>query len=140
MAFALQLAKTASKMKRAIEEVKSAPNVARELIEKLVMLETACQLIGFHLERRETLPGHHSSASPDIISNALAQCLSRIEDLEQLVSPSSPSNSVTGTPGPRFDTASRLRLVLRKDRIRSLVQDIDRVISLLQFVIQVDMW
>lgn len=140
VAFALQLAKTASKVKKAVEEIKSAPREARELIERLVMLETACQLIGFHLERRETLPGHSSSAFPDIISKALAQCSARIEDLEKILSSSSSSNSPAGTPLSKFDTASRLRLVLRKDRISSLVHEIDRVISLLQFVIQVDMW
>lgn len=140
VAFALQLAKTASKVKRAVEEVKSAPKVARELIERLVMLETACQLIGFHLERRETLPGYHSSAYPDIISDTLAQCLTRIEDLERVISSSSTGDSVVGMPGLKLDTASRLRLLLRKDKISSLVQEIDRVISLLQFVIQVDMW
>lgn len=140
VAFALQLAKAASKVKRAVEEVKSAPKEARELIERLVMLETTCQLIGFHLERRETLPGPSLSASPDVISKALAQCLVRIQDLEMLVLSSSSSDSLSGTPRSKFDTASRLRLVLRKDKIGSLVQEIDRVISLLQFVIQVDMW
>lgn len=140
VAFALQLAKTASQVKKAVEDVKSAPKVARELIERLVMLETACQLIGFHLERRDTLPGHPSSASLDIISKALAQCLVRIQDLEQVIPSSGPADSAAGTPLPKFDTASRLRLVLRREKISSLIQEIDRVISLLQFVIQVDMW
>lgn len=140
VAFALQLAKTASKVKKAVEEIKSAPREARELIERLVMLETACQLIGFHLERRETLPGHSSSAFPDIISKALVQCLVRIQDLEQVLSSSSTGDPVSGTPRFKFDAASRLRLVLRKEKISSLIQEIDRVISLLQFVIQVDMW
>lgn len=140
VAFALQLAKTAGKVKQAVEEFKSAPKEARELIERLVMLETTCQLIGFHLERRETLPGHSSSASPDIMSKARVQCLVRIQDLEQLLSSSSPGDSVSGTPRLKFDTASRLRLVLRKEKIGSLIQEIDRVISLLQFMIQVDMW
>lgn len=140
VAFALQLGKTACKIKKAVEELKSAPKEARELIERLVLLETTCQLIGFHLERRETLPGHSSSTSPEITSKALAQCLIRIQDLEQIVSSSNPGDSVAGTPRLKFDTASRLRLVLRKERINSLIQEIDRIISLLQFVIQVDMW
>lgn len=140
VAFAVQLAKTAAKVKRAVEEVKSAPREARELIERLVMLETTCQLISFHLERRETLPGRSLSASRDIISKALAQCLVRIQDLEQVLSSSSTGDPISGTPQLKFDTASRLRLVLRKEKITSLIQKIDRVISLLQFVIQVDMW
>lgn len=140
IAFALQLAKAASKVKRAVEEIKSAPKEAEELIERLLILETTCQLIGSHLERRETLPGHSLSASPDIISKALAQCLVRMQDLEKIVSSSSLNESLAGTTRSKFDTASRLRLILRKDRIGSLVQEIDRVISLMQFVIQVDMW
>lgn len=140
VAFALQLAKTAAKVKKAVEEVKSAPKEAKELIERLVMLETTCQLVGFHLERREMLPGHSSSTSPDIISKALAQCLVRIQDLEQMVSSSIPGDSVSGTPRVKFDTTSRLRLVLRKEKISSLIREIEHVISLLQFVIQVDMW
>lgn len=125
---------------RRVEICPKGGYLGRELIERLVLLETTCQLIGFHLERRETLPGHSSSTSPEIISKALAQCLIRIQDLEQIVSSSNPGDSVAGTPRLKFDTASRLRLVLRKERISSLIQEIDRVISLLQFVIQVDMW
>jgi len=140
VAFAFQLAKTASKVKSAIEEVKSAPKEARELIERLVMLETACQLVGLHLERRQTLASNSLSPSLDIISKALAQCLPKVQELEQMLSKMSSSDGPARTSRPKFDTVSRLRLVLRKDKISSLVQEIDRVISLLQFVIQVDMW
>lgn len=140
VAFALQLAKTASQVKKAVEEVKSAPKEASELIERLVILETTCQLIGFHLERRETLSGHSSSVSPDIILKILAQCLVRIQDLEQIVSSSIPGDSVAGTPRFKSDTASRLRFVLRKNKITFLILEIDRVVSLLKFMIQVDMW
>ena len=140
VAFTLQLAKTASKVKTAVEEIKSAPKEASDLIERLAMLETACELIGFHLQRRETLQDHPSPASLTIISKALAQCLARVQGLEQILSALSSSDALPRTPRPKFDTISRLRLVLCKDKISSLVQEIDRVISLLQFVIQVDMW
>lgn len=140
MAFAFQMAKMASIVKRAVEEVKSAPRKATELIEKLEMLETACHLIGFHLERRETLSDHSSTASMDTISKAHAQCLVKIQNLEQELSTLSPSDSLTPLPPSKVGTASRLRLVLHKDKISSLVKEIDCVISLLQFVIQVDTW
>lgn len=139
VAFAFQMAKTASKVKRAVEEVRSAPKEARKLVERLVMLETACQLIGFHLERRETLP---TPASPtkDILSKALGQFLVRARELEQILLDLGACNGLNQTPWPKFGTVSRMRLVLRKDKISFLVQEIDRVISLLQLVIQVDMW
>lgn len=140
VAFALQLAKTAYQVKRVIEEVKSAPREAKELIGRLVILETACQAIGLHLKRRETQLGNSSPAFPDIISTALAQCLVRIQDLQQTVSSSSPGDSAVGTPRFKIGIASRLRLILRKEKIDSLIQEIDRIISLLQFVIQVDKW
>lgn len=139
VAFAFQFAKTASKVKRAMEEVRSAPKEARELIERLAMLETACQLIGFHLERRKTLP---TPASPalDILSVALGQFLAKARELEQILSDLSACTGLNQTPWSKFGTVSRVRIVLRKDKISFLVREIDRVISLLQFVIQVDMW
>lgn len=140
MVFAFQMAKTASVVKRAVEEVKSAPREATELIERLVKLETACHLIGPHLERRKALPDHYSTASMDIISRSLAQCLVKIQNLEQVLSTLSPSDTMAPAPPSRFDIGSRLRLVLHKNKIGSLVKEIDRVISLLQFAIQVDMW
>lgn len=140
MSFAFQMAKTASIVKRAVEEVKSAPRKATELIERLEMLETACHLIGFHLERRETLSDRCSTAPMDTISNALGQCLARVQNLEQVLSTLNPSDELTPMPPSKVGTISRLRLVLHKDKISSLVKEIDCVISLLQFVIQVDMW
>lgn len=140
VAFAFQLAKTASKVKNAVEEIKSAPKEARELIERLTMWETSCRLIGFHLERRENLLNSSSPTSLDIISRALAQYLAKAQDLEQMLSILSASNGLNQTSQSKFGAGSRLRLILRKDKIISLVQEIDRVISLLQFVIQVDMW
>lgn len=140
MAFAFQMAKTASIVKRAVEEVKSAPQKATELIERLATLETACHLIGLHLERRETLSDHSSTASMDTISKALARCLVKVQNLEQVLSTLRPSDALTPVPPSKFDTVSRLRLVLHKDKISSLVKEIDCVLSLLQFVIQVDTW
>lgn len=140
VAFALQLAKTASKVKKAVEDIKSAPNEAKELIERLVMLETACELIGFHLQRRETLPDYSGSASLDIISKALAPLPARIQELEQMLLSLSSSNALARTPRSKFDTISRVRLVLHKDKLSSLIREIDRVTSLLHFAIQVDMW
>lgn len=139
VAFAFQLAKTASKVKRAMEEVRSAPKEARELIERLAMLETTCELIGFHLERRDTLP-NPASPTLDILSKALGQFLAKAQELEQILLDLSACNELNQTPWPKFGTVSRVRLVLRKDKIIFLVQEIDRVISLLQFVIQVDIW
>lgn len=76
----------------------------------------------------------------DIISRALAQCLVKIQNLEQMLSTSSPSDALAPAPPSKFNIVSRLRLVLHKDKISSLVKEIDSVISLLQFVIHVDMW
>lgn len=140
VAFAFQLAKTASKVKKAVEVIKFALKEARELIERLAMLEAACQLIGFHLEQRESLQKTSSPPSLNIISQALAQFLAKAQVLEQMLSALSASDGLNQIPQSKFGTVSRLRLVLGKDKISSMVQEIDRVISLLQFMIQVDMW
>lgn len=142
VAFAFQLAKTASKVRKAVEEIKSAPKEARDLIDRLIMLETACQIVTAHLDRRKALANQSLPPSLDIISRALAQLLAKAQELEQMLSSFSSSSRSTSTLRHKLDTAgaSRVRLVLRKDKINSLVQEIDRVTSQLQFLIQVDMW
>lgn len=140
VAFTLQMAKMASSVREAVEHFKCAPKEATELVERLTMLETACELIRFHLERRHTLPEYSFPASLGIITKALAQCHTRMESLAKMMSSLNLSSSHERLLFPTSDTVARLRLVLRKDRTKSMIADIDHVISLLQFIINVDMW
>ncbi|KAG8161627.1 hypothetical protein KVR01_008614 [Diaporthe batatas] len=130
--FFFQLAKTASKVKTAVEEVKSAPKEARKLVERLTKLQTLGLLIGGHLERRASMPNCSSSPSLDILSTSLAQCLAKTQELEQIL-------SKLLIPQSKFSTSSRLRLVLRKEKLNSLVQEINSAISDLELFILVDM-
>ncbi|POS79576.1 hypothetical protein DHEL01_v202022 [Diaporthe helianthi] len=141
VAFAFQLAKTASKVRTAMEEMNSAPRDAKDLIERLKMLETACELISAHLEGRKALPNYSLSPSFGLITKAMTQFLGKAEELEQMLANLTSSNGSTGSLRARLDAAgvSRLRFVLRKDKINNMVQDIDRVMLLLQFVMQADM-
>ncbi|KAK2605471.1 hypothetical protein N8I77_008305 [Diaporthe amygdali] len=135
----MSMAKMASSVREAVEHFKSAPKEAIELVERLNMLETACELIRFHLERRHTLPECSSPASLGIITKALAQCHTRMESLAKMMSSLSLGSSHERPRVSTSDTVARLRLVLRKDRMRSMTADIDHIISLLQFIINVDM-
>jgi hypothetical protein len=138
--FAFQLAKTASKVKMAIDGLKYTSKDARELIDRLVTLENVCQLIESHLGRRNLLPNHPLPPSLDVISKALEPCRAKAQELEHMLSKFTSSHGRTGAPRNKLDTVSRFRLVFRKDEITSLVQKIDHFVSLLQFVILVDMW
>lgn len=146
IAFAFQLAKTASKVRAAVDDIKSAPREARDLIERLMMLETTCQLISVHLEQRKALPNHSLSPSFDIISKALIQFATKAQELEQMLSTLilslNSSNGSTWKIRGKSGAAcvSHLRLVLRENKIKGLLKEVERAISLLQFVIQVDMW
>lgn len=139
VAFTIQMLKMASTMKDAMEHFKSGPKEARDLLERLNTLETVCELISVHSERKENPPGVSSPASLDIISKALSQCRTRMEDLAMMLSSMGIGPSQARHRNSTSETTSRLRLLLRKDKIRLMVQEIDQVISLLHFVVTVDM-
>lgn len=140
VAFAMQMAKVVSQAKQAVEQFKSAPREMTELHEKLSLLETVCKLVEIKAANRPGPPGDSSSASLGAISTALLQCQRKMEGLGRTLCTSGLKTSQAGAPLSKSEALSRLRFVLRRDKVKSMVQDVDHVISQLQFVINVDMW
>ncbi|ROW17651.1 hypothetical protein VPNG_00605 [Cytospora leucostoma] len=72
------------------------------------------------------------------MSTALLQCLRKIEALSHLLSATGLDSSQTRSPLSKSETFSRLRFVLRRNKVKSMVQYVDHAISLLHFVMNDD--
>lgn len=140
VAFAMEMAKVASQVKKAVEQFKSAPKELSELLEKLVLLETVCKLVEFTVATRPELPGGSPPPSQGAISTALLQCQSKMEGLKATLSATGLNSSQASAPMSKTEALSRLRFVIRRDKVKLMVQEVDQIISLLQFVINVETW
>lgn len=150
LSFAAGLAELSVKLKHAVDQFKSAPSQIEELGQKLEILETVCNLIEPILRKRQKqLTIFASNADQEfiaVVSTALAQCHMKMEALEQTLATvrvvSGPTISAKETRKSRLqaEIKSRVRFVYKTDRIRSMAQQVDEIISLLHFVINVDMW
>lgn len=85
-------------------------------------------------------PGGSSSASLGAISTALLQCQDKMEELGRTLSATGLNSSQARTPLSKSEAFSRLRFVLRRDKVKSMVQDVEHVISLLHIVLTMDTW
>lgn len=147
LAFAVEMAKMASAAKKAVEQFKNAPKEVDELADKLALLETACKMVEINLEVRQGIPGattaataaSKSPASFTVISTALTQCHKKMQGLRQALVHFGMMNGSDGqrSTGSKF---SRVRFVLGREKVKSLVQDVGDAITLLQFVINIDIW
>lgn len=144
LSFAIQIAKVAAQVRQAVELFRTAPEEMNDLLQRLALLQTMCKLIeakvagapGQLLE-----DGPASSASLGAISAALSQCQSKMEHLSRTLAATGLSSSrARASPLSRSEALSRLRLVLRKGKVSSMVQDVDHVISLLHVMLTVDTW
>ena len=140
VAFAVQMAEVASQIRQAVKLFRSAPKEMTELLERLAFLETVCELVKTRIASRPELPGTSPSASLGAISTALLQCQHKMEGLSRTLSAIGLDSSQSKPPLSKSEALSRLRFVLRRDKVKSMVQDVDHVISHLQFAINVDMW
>ncbi|KAK7737790.1 hypothetical protein SLS53_006410 [Cytospora paraplurivora] len=140
LGFVMQMAKAASQAKQAVEKFKSASKEVTGLLERLVVLETVCKLVEVAVAARPRDSSGPSSASPGAMSTALLQCLRKMEALGHLLSATGLDSSQTRSPLSKSEAFSRLRFVLHRDKVKSMVQDVDHAISLLQFIINVDIW
>lgn len=141
LAFAMQMAKVATQVKQAVELFKSAPSEMTDLLQRLTLLQTMCKLVEVKVAGSpDHQPGGSSSASLGAISTALLQCQDKMEELSRTLSATGLTSSQTKTPLSRSEAFSRLRFVLRRDKVKSMVQDVDHVISRLHIVLTVDTW
>lgn len=150
LSFAAGLADLSVKLKHAIDQFKSAPSQVMELGQKLGILETVCNLIEPLLRKRQqqlaNLPSDADQEFLAVVLTALAQCHSKMEALEQTLATvrvvSSPTIPAGEMRSSKFqaEVKSRIRFVFKADRIRSMAQQVDEIISLLHFVINLDMW
>lgn len=140
LGFAMQMAKAASQAREAVEKFRSASKEVAELLERLAVLETVCKLVEVAAAAIPRQSGGPSSASLGAMSTALLQCLEKMEALGRLLAATGLDSSRARSPLSRSEAFSRLRFVLHREKVRSMVQDVDHAISLLQFVINVDTW
>lgn len=138
------------KLKRAVDQFKSAPSQIEELSQKLGILETVCYLVDSILRKRQQ---QISNLGPDAgqeitlaISAALTQCYLKMEALERTLATvrviSDPMGPMKETRRSRMqaEIKSRVRFVYKTDRIRSMIQQVDEVVSTLHLVINLDIW
>lgn len=141
LAFAMQMAKVATQVKQAVELFKSAPSEMTDLLQRLTLLQTMCKLVEVKVAGSPNhQPGGSSSASLDAISTALLQCQSKMEELSRTLSATGLTSLQDRTSLSRSEALSRLRFVLRRDKVKSMVQDVEQVITLLKLVLTVDTW
>ncbi|KUI56991.1 hypothetical protein VP1G_04245 [Cytospora mali] len=140
LAFAMQMATVATQVKQAVDQFKSAPKEINELLQRLTLLQTMCELVRVKMAGVSGNTGGSSSVSLDVISTALLQCQSKMGDLSRTLSATGLNSSQTRTPLSKSEAFSRLRFVLRREKVKSMVQDVDHVISLLHIVLTMDTW
>lgn len=141
LAFAMQMVKVATQVKQAVELFKSAPSEMTDLLQRLTLLQTMCKLVEVKVAGSpDHQPGDSSSASLDAISTALLQCQGKMEELSRTLSATGLTSSQAKTSLSRSEALSRLRFVLRRDKVKSMVQDVDHVTQLLHLVLTVDTW
>ncbi|KUI64875.1 hypothetical protein VM1G_00319 [Cytospora mali] len=140
LAFAMQMATVATQVKQVVDQFKSAPKEIEELLQRLTLLQTMCELVKVKVAGVPGYTGGSSSGSLDAISTALLQCQSKMEDLSRTLSATGLNPSQARIPLSKSEAFSRLRFVLRREKVKSMVQDVDHVISLLHLVLTMDTW
>ncbi|ROW12760.1 hypothetical protein VMCG_00085 [Cytospora schulzeri] len=140
LAFTIQMAKVATQVQQAVELFKSAPKEMTDLLQRLSLLQTMCKLVEMKVARTPDQSGGSPSESLGAISIALLQCQGKMEDLSQTLYATGLCSSQARTPLSKSEALSRLRFVLRREKVKSMVQDVDNVISLLHIVLTMDMW
>lgn len=140
LAFTIQMAKVAAQVQQAVELFKSAPKEMTDLLQRLTLLQTMCRLVEVKVAGAPDQPGGSSSASTATISTALLQCQAKMDDLSRTLAATGLNPSQDRTSLSKSEAFSRLRFVLRREKVKSMVQAVDHVISLLHIVLTVDMW
>lgn len=141
LAFAIQMAQMASKVKDAMAQFRTASAEADELFQRLAMLDTVCALVQQNLTRRHASSEAIPPSMLTAVSGALLQCHKKMEGLDKTLSAmSSTKPSKVRSWSSKSEALSRARFVFSRDKIRSMVQDVGDAMSLLQFIINVDMW
>lgn len=140
LAFTIQMAKVAAQVEQAVKLFKSAPKEMTDLLQSLTLLQTMCRLVEVKVAGAPDQPGCSSSASLGAISTALLQCQTKMDDLSRTLAATGLNPSQHRTSLSKSEALSRLRFVLRREKVKSMVQDVDRVISLLHVVLTVDTW
>lgn len=150
LSFTGGLAKLCVEIKQATDQFKSAPSQIGELAEKMEIVETLCNLIEPILRKKQQ---QQSSLKPNadqtltaVMSTTLAQCYAKMKALERILAtvrlvtrPAAPGKE-KGMSKLRTVIKSRIRFVYKIDSIRSAIQQVDEITSLLHFIISLDTW
>lgn len=140
---AIEVAKLASNTKKVVESYKSASKEARELVERLAWLEVFCNIIEHNLanrQNRQNLPNSPDHVVLDTMSAALADCRIKMGSLDQVVTDFGTDIGGTRRKLSRIEIFSRIRFLLRKDKVKDIVLGLDNTISLLQLMINTETW
>lgn len=134
--FAAQMAKLAARVKRSVEQFRSASREADELAAKLGILEMVCGAVEMNLGRQQQASSSSSldAIVTDAMSAALAQCYCKVERLDQALA------RLAAGPSRREQALSSARLFFRRDELRAMAAEVDGAVTTLQIVINTATW
>lgn len=139
LAFTMQMAKVAGQVQQAVVLFEPAPRDLTDLLQRLSLLLTMCKLVEVKVGGApDAQLGGISSVSLGAISTALLQCQNKMDDLSRTLAAIGLDPSQDKSSLSRAEASSRLRFVPRREEVRSMVQDVDHVTSLLHILLAVD--